>query len=222
MVGFVLLNRKILEWEWYQSPVISRVYIHLILRANYLNKKWQGIDVKRGQFITSNDHLARELSLSIQNIRTALGKLDSSGYIIRQTTNRFTLITITNYDVWQSAKALANMSSNKLSTNKQQTVNTQLTTTKEGNNKNNLKKETIERRKEKFKNEVFAHSNYSNKILESFFNYWSELNPQQTKMRFETEQFFEVEKRLKKWKANERSNINSKSEAAFQTNRKSS
>ena len=50
MVGFIFLHRDLLEWEWYQSSEVSRLYIHLLLKANYTDKKWQGNEVKRGQF----------------------------------------------------------------------------------------------------------------------------------------------------------------------------
>ena len=75
MAGFVIMHRDILEWEWYQSPTVSRLYFHLILKVNYTDKKWLGILVKRGQLITSYNHLAIELKLSTQMIRTAIQKL---------------------------------------------------------------------------------------------------------------------------------------------------
>ena len=107
MAGFVIIHRNILEWEWYEHPSVSRLYFHLILKVNYTDKKWQGILVSRGQLITSYNHLAIELSLSFQKIRTALQKLQDSGYIKVSSTNRYTLITLHNYDKFQSSKAIS-------------------------------------------------------------------------------------------------------------------
>jgi len=39
-------------------------------------------------------------------------------------------------------------------------------------------------------------------MLYKFFNYWSELNKSGTKMRFELEKTWEIEKRLATWKNN--------------------
>ena len=204
-----MLHRDILDWEWYQSSETSRIFIHLILRANYLDKKWQGTQVKRGQIITSNNHLSNELSLSIQQVRTALKRLESSGYITRQTTNKFTLITIVNYNGRQSSKEVSNSQKTPLKTNRTHTSNTQSTTTKESNKVNKFNKVKIEERKEIFKKQVFEHSSYSNHILSSFFNYWSELNSQKNKMRFEKDNYFDPKSRLEKWFLNEKPKLSS-------------
>ncbi|WP_418604601.1 hypothetical protein [Hwangdonia sp.] len=204
MIGFIFLHRDLLEWEWYQSSEVSRLYIHLLLKANFTDKKWQGNDVKRGQLITSANHLASELKLSVQQIRTALKKLESSGYIIRSATNKFTLVTIVNYDIMQSSNSIYNKQINPQKTNHQHSINNQSTTTKESNKENKLNKEKIELRKENFKKQVFEHTQFSNKILNGFFNYWSEFNVPKTKMKFENQRgYFEIEKRLKKWSENE-------------------
>ena len=39
-------------------------FIHCLLKANYEEKKWQGIIIPRGGFITSIGHLAIELGFS--------------------------------------------------------------------------------------------------------------------------------------------------------------
>ena len=196
MVGFVMLHRDIIDWEWYQSQETTRVFIHLILRANYSDKKWQGITIKRGQLVTSNNHLSVELSLSVQQIRTAIKKLENSGYIKRKTTNKFTLITINNYEERQSSASIINNQKTPQETIKKHSTHNQSTTTKK---RNNLKKVKIEERVQNFKKQVFEHSNYSNNILSSFFNYWSELNLQKNKMRFEKDGYFDIALRLEKW-----------------------
>ncbi|WP_111682191.1 hypothetical protein [Winogradskyella tangerina] len=199
MVGHIILHRDIMEWEWYQSPNVFRVYIHLLIKANFKNKKWQGKLIKRGQLITSIGHLASELMISAQSIRTSLFKLSDSNAIVLKPTNRFTLITIVNYDNYQTAKSYSNKQNNTQLTNNQHSNNKQSTTTKERNKNNKANKEKIELRRKKFKNQVFEHSQYDFKILNSFYNHWSELNIDKSRMRFENERFFEIDKRLSKW-----------------------
>ncbi|MBR9845289.1 MAG: hypothetical protein GYB35_03865 [Algicola sp.] len=206
MVGFVMLHRDIIDWEWYQSQETTRVFIHLILRANYKDKKWQGITIKRGQLVTSNNRLSAELSLSIQQTRTALKKLESSGYIKRKTTNKFTLITINNYEDRQSSASIINNQKTIPKTIKKPSAHNQTTTTKKRNNLNKVK---IVERAQNFKKQVFEHSNYSNNILSSFFNYWSELNLQKNKMRFEKDGYFDITLRLEKWVLHEKAIKNS-------------
>ncbi|MEH6538263.1 MAG: hypothetical protein V7719_17835 [Psychroserpens sp.] len=220
MVGYVLMHRDIMDWEWYQSPNVSRLYFHLILKVNFKDKKWQGNLIKRGQLITSNNHLATDLMMSVQTIRTALQKLQEGGYIQIETTNRFTLITLVEYDKFQSAKMDSNKPVNTQPTVKEQSNNSQLTTTKESNKGNKVNKEKIEIRREKFKKQVFALSEFNINILNSFFSYWSELSIDKQKMKFESHGFFEIEKRLKKWLSNERpKSVTTKNNSELLTNR---
>ncbi|WP_426431418.1 hypothetical protein ACPX19_03090 [Winogradskyella sp. HB-48] len=206
MVGHIILHRDIMEWEWYQSPNVFRVYIHLLIKANFKDKKWQGKLIKRGQLITSIGHLASELMISAQSIRTSLFKLSDSNAIVLKPTNRFTLITIVNYDNYQTAKSYSNKQNSTQVTSYQQSNNKQLTTTKERNNNNKANKEKIEVRREKFKKQVFEHSQYDFKILNGFYDYWSELSSCKEKMRFEKDGFFEIEKRLSRWVKMEKDN----------------
>lgn len=203
MIGFIKLPREIAEWEWYQDPVAFRLYIHLILSANYTTKKWRGIIVQRGQFVTSTDHLAHDLFLSKQQIRTGIKKLKSTGYITIKTTNKYSLITVVEYDKTQGSHTSSNKQNNTPATNQTQTDNKQITTTKEGKNIKEKNKETIETRKEDFKNNVFKHSQYSNKILDEFIAYWTEIDSKTNKMKFEKQSAFEISVRLKRWVQNE-------------------
>ncbi|MFD2916424.1 Lrp/AsnC family transcriptional regulator [Psychroserpens luteus] len=220
MIGYVLMHRDLMDWEWYQSPNVVRLYFHLIFKVNFKDKKWQGQLVKRGQLITSNSHLASDLRLSIQTVRTAIQKLQDSGYIKTKSTNRYTLITLVDYDKFQSAKIEVNKPVDTQTASNKQMSNSQLTITKESNKENKFNKEKIETRLKNFKKQVFANSNFKVNILNSFFNYWSELSLDKQKMKFESHKYFEIEKRLKKWASNERQFQSvSQSKKVLQTNR---
>ena len=134
MKGFIVLHKKLLNWEWYTDANTYRLFIHLLLKANYTDKKWRGKLIKRGQLVTSLDHLKTELQLSIQQMRTGLDKLVMTENIIKEATNNFTLITIVNYDYYQKTKKFIDKSTNKPTSTKttiqQQSSNNQITTTK--------------------------------------------------------------------------------------------
>jgi len=123
--GFIKLDRKILQWEWYQESNTFRVFTHCLLKANFQEKRWQGQIIKRGSFITSISNLSKETGLTFQQVRTALNKLQATGEITSKATNRNTQLTINNYDKYQSD----NKPDNKRITNKEQTDNKQITTT---------------------------------------------------------------------------------------------
>jgi len=136
-IGFLKLHRKLLEWEWYSDINVSRLFIHLLLKANFEDKKWQGKVIKRGELVTSLSNLANETNLTIQQVRTAINKLKSTHEITSKTTNQFTYISLCNYSIYQdkndSENKPINTRNNKRTTNEQQTNNKPITTTKEDN-----------------------------------------------------------------------------------------
>ena len=135
--GFISLHRKIINWEWYQDLNTKCVFIHLVLLANHKDNKWRGITIQRGQHITSQDNLAKELGLKRQQIRTALNKLKSTNEITTESTSNYTLITVVKYDTYQFMdNGLTSESTNEL-TNEQPTSNQRVTTNNNDNNDNN-------------------------------------------------------------------------------------
>ena len=70
--GFITLERSILNWEWYDNIPTKVLFMHCLLKANHKSNNWRGIDIKRGQFITSIQRLSDETGLTTKQIRTAL------------------------------------------------------------------------------------------------------------------------------------------------------
>lgn len=124
MQGFITLDRKILDWEWWDDHNTSRLFIYLLLNANWKNGKWHGIEIKRGQRLTSRNSLAKGTRLSVQQIRTSLKRLEGTGEISLKSTKQYTIITIVKYDTYQTDIREAN----PRLTHDQPTANPQLTT----------------------------------------------------------------------------------------------
>ena len=123
----IKLNRKILNWEWYSDPCTRDVFVHCLLKANWKDGKWHGYDYRRGQFITSLPTLASELGFSIQNIRTAIKNLKSTGELTDWHDSKIRIITVVKYDEYQSTNRQPNMRP----TGNQQTANRRPTAVKE-------------------------------------------------------------------------------------------
>lgn len=134
-LGWIKLHRKLIDWQWYSDHATCRLFFHLLLTANHNPAKWRGYEIGRGQKLTSLESLATETGLTVQQIRTVIRKLKSTGEITSTSSSKNTIITITNYNSYQHI----NTPSNIEITNEQQTTNKQLTTNK--NKENNKKKE---------------------------------------------------------------------------------
>ena len=145
MSGWICLHRKFLNWEWFNNGDMVRLFLYLLLEANYENKRWNGIVISRGQLLTGRKELAKNLNLSEQVVRTCLDRLKSTSEITIKSTNKYSIITICNYEFYNSIEYKINQQNNQQFnqqiTNNQPTDNQQITTTKQINNYNNLTKE---------------------------------------------------------------------------------
>ena len=138
MIGWIKIHRKFLDWEWFNKSEAVHLFLYMLLKANHKDNKWQGNDVKRGQFISSLGNISSATGITIQQIRTILKKLEKTNEIVVKSTSQFTIVTICKYECYQDE----NEDTNKRITNNQQTTNKQSTTNKnEKNNKENIYRE---------------------------------------------------------------------------------
>lgn len=101
MEGWIKLHRKLLDWEWYSDTNAKVLFLHCLLKANIKDTNWKGMEIKRGQFFTSNASLSNELGLSIKEIRNSLKKLEKTGELTFFGASNGTMITVCNYDNYQ-------------------------------------------------------------------------------------------------------------------------
>lgn len=147
--GYIKLFRSLIDWEWYDDSVTLRVWIHLLLKANHEDRRWHGVEIKRGQLITSTEKLAKELHISRQQARRAISNLQTSGEITSKATNKWTLINVEKYDDFQGWNPRSNQQTNQQTTsnptNKQPTKNQQATTNNNDNNYENERRNNYTR-----------------------------------------------------------------------------
>lgn len=103
MNGHIKLHRALTEWGWYKDLPTCKLWLHVLLRANYKACEWQGIEIPRGAFATSYASLSAESGLTVKQVRTALDKLKSTGEITVKTNRHYTIVTVEKYDEYQSA-----------------------------------------------------------------------------------------------------------------------
>jgi len=102
MTGYIKLHRQILEWEWYSDINTKILFLHILLKANFKNMVWRGININRGQLFTSIFHLSSEIGISEKQIRNSLKKLKNTNEIDIQGASNGTMITVCNYETYQS------------------------------------------------------------------------------------------------------------------------
>lgn len=98
---YIKLSRKILEWDWYSDINTCRLFIHMILRANWKEGNFRGNVIPRGSFVSSIGKLSEETGLTQDEVRTAVKHLICTKEITKQSTNKFTVFTLNNYELYQ-------------------------------------------------------------------------------------------------------------------------
>lgn len=101
-MGHIKLDRKMLDWEWYKDVNTCRLFLHCLLKANWRDGRFQGVDIPRGSFVTSYQTLADETGLTVKSIRTALEHLKRTGEVAVNRQSKFSVVTVKNYCLYQS------------------------------------------------------------------------------------------------------------------------
>lgn len=163
MEGWIKLHRKMVNWEWYTDDIVKVIFLHLLLCANHKPNRWRGIEVGAGELITSYKHLSEQTGHSVQEVRTAISKLKMTGEITVESTNKYSLISLVNYRVYQDwddkEQQTKNTQIDEQSTRRHQTNNNQSTT---NNNDNNYKNDNNDKNNKygDFKNVILSDEEY--------------------------------------------------------------
>lgn len=212
--NFIKIDRKMLNWEWYKNEHTKNVFLHCLLKAYWKDTKIEGKTIPRGSFVSSIGNISEELSLTPMEVRTALKHLKLTNEITSKGTNRNTVFTVTNYDLYQSKEQSEQQTNNKQITNKEQTINKQLTTNEEYKEYKNIKNDEEREECKKEKKDTYLQERkqiieYLNQKIGTRYRHGSELNKKCMNARlnegYTVEDFYTViDKKCKEWQGTER------------------
>lgn len=127
MSGWIKIHRQLLDWEWYSDTNCRLLFLHCLLKANFEDTKWRGVNIKKGSFISSLGNLAKSTGMSVRTLRTTINKLKSTSELTSKGHAEYTMFTIVKYNQYQST----DKPTVKLSTSNRQSTDKQPTTVKE-------------------------------------------------------------------------------------------
>tara|TARA_R110000787_G_C13379048_1_gene441645 strand:- start:552 stop:1373 length:822 start_codon:yes stop_codon:yes gene_type:complete len=174
--GWICLHRSLIKHWIYQEPEALKFWVTLLMEANWetkttlFNKKL--ITVERGQIVFGRKVYSKRLGISEMKLRRYLEMLTEEGMINQQTTSRYTVITVLNYDQYQDK--------NQQTTSKQPAYNQHITTSKQVNNKTIKQKDSTSMNKFTERDVAGAKSMYEKillvapKIKEPDFDNWAD------------------------------------------------
>ncbi len=117
---YVKIFRKLINWEWFTDVNTCHLFVYCLLKANWKDGSWKGIAYKRGQFITSLETMSQETGLSVRKVRTALKHLILTNEVTNQVTSNYRLISVVNYDLYQSKRQTERQGDDKAVTKQRQ------------------------------------------------------------------------------------------------------
>ncbi len=125
MNGWIRLDRAIQDNFLWQEPEALKLWIYLLMAASLTDKatafNGKMLTIKRGQLVFGLHAASARLNISIRRLRTFLRWFETEDMIAKQITNKFSIISITNYSQYQD--------SGKQATSKSQATDKQTTTT---------------------------------------------------------------------------------------------
>ena len=98
---YIRLDRNIINWKWWYDHNTLIVFLFLLIKANIHDNGFSGQIIRRGQVCTSLPSLSNSTGLTIQQVRTAIKHLKSTGEITSKAFSKYQVITIVNYDKYQ-------------------------------------------------------------------------------------------------------------------------
>jgi hypothetical protein len=211
MNGWIKLHRKLSENSLWTSEPFTRgqAWVDLILLANheygFFFLRDHKIEVERGQVGYSQLKLAERWKWSRTKVRSFLNTLEKEQQVIQQQSHSTSIITIINYDEYQKKEQQLIQQEDNRKTTGRQLQDTNKKNKEEKEEKENNLSLALQTKKSEFYDSLKPFtSEYSKEMLRDFYDYWTETNKQGTKMRFESQNFFDPSKRLKTWERNNR------------------
>ena len=103
--GWIMLHRKMLDNWVAQEPELLAMWVRLLLDANHTDTKrmFNGchIEIKRGQLIFGLNAFSIKSGISEAKVRRYISLLEKDGMISRLKTNKYSVISIVNFDSYQ-------------------------------------------------------------------------------------------------------------------------
>lgn len=151
--GWIRLYRKTMDSFIMKNSHLYHFWGWCLLKASYRETKvcvgFTEVVLQPGQFIFGRKNASLETGMSEQTIRTCLKKLEKSENLTIKSTNKFSIVTIVNWDTYQYNDGVPNHQINHQVTSSQPASNQQVTSNQPTGNHKQEVKEVKEGKKRK-------------------------------------------------------------------------
>lgn len=142
MAGWIKLYRKLKDSLVFDNPELLKVWIWCLLKATHDDYTQmiglQEVELKKGQFIFGRKVAANELKMSESKTYRLIKKLENMQNLNIKANNKFSVITIENWEIYQSDNNNNEQQSEQQMNNKRTTNEQQMNTNKNIKNNKNI------------------------------------------------------------------------------------
>jgi hypothetical protein len=136
MEGFISLHRALLDSMIFSSQTGLKIWIWLLLKASFkkryvplkIGKGETTVTIERGQLLFGRYKAEEELCIDGSTIYRWIKKLEENEMILIQSNNQYSIITICNYDTYQSGNTNEEQPMNNQRATNEQPMNSRRTT----------------------------------------------------------------------------------------------
>jgi DNA-binding transcriptional regulator YhcF (GntR family) len=128
MQGWIKLHRKLLHSSIFQNPNLLKFWIWCLLKASHCDHNTrvglQEVELKEGQFIFGRNKAATELNMNPSTVYRYLSVIEKEGLVCANRNNKFTVVTIANWGLYQTVEHENEQQMNNKRTTNEQQMNT--------------------------------------------------------------------------------------------------
>ena len=163
--GWFSLYRKIIKSPVFDNPFVLKVWIWCLSKATHEGYKQvigsQVVELEAGQFVFGRKVAAVELDMSESMVYRHVKMLETMGNLTIKSNNKFSVITIVNWGIYQgNSRFVEQQMNNKRTTNEQQ-----MNTNNNINNKNNKIYKASPNKFKNFEQRTYDYSDLEQRLL---------------------------------------------------------
>lgn len=172
MAGWIKLHRKILDNPIFFKPELYQLFSYCLLRANHNESKiiWNGEEetLEKGCFLTGRKAIAQDTRQNESSVYKRLKNLEKLNMISVKSNNKFSVVKVLNYCIYQGEETDKEQQSNNKVTTREQQSNT---------DKNLRSKELKNDKKINISSKVFADDSPELNLTLNLLNLIRQNNP---------------------------------------------
>lgn len=165
MTGWIKLHRKLLDSPIFQNEKLFKVFAYCLMKASHKEHTQlvgrRVVHLQKGQFVFGRKRASEELRLKESTVRDYVKLLEKLGTIDIKSDNKFSVITVVNWAIYQNDEEISDSKNDKKSTTNQHQMDNKSTSNQQQINTNKNVKNVENDKNEKNEKNVVVDDDFA-------------------------------------------------------------